>query len=81
MGYPEGAVVNGVTSGGPASESGIRRGDIITEFNGKTISSYKALEDAIKDSKVGDTVTVKLYRSGRFYSTNITVASNTSNTK
>ena len=81
LGYPEGAVVNGVTSGGPASESGIRRGDIITEFNGKTISSYKALEDAIKDSKVGDTVTVKLYRSGRFYSTNITVASNTSNTK
>lgn len=76
LGYPEGAVVNSVSSGGPAAESGIKRGDIITEFNGKTITSYTELEDAIKDTSPGSSVTVKIYRSGRFYSTTIKVASN-----
>lgn len=76
LGYPAGAVVVDVIEGGPASEGGIQRGDIITEFNGKTISSYTDLDSAISDCKPGDSVTVKLYRAGRFYSTNINVEAN-----
>ncbi len=76
LGYPSGAVVVSVVDGGPASESGIKRGDIITEFNGKTINSYSEFDSAILACKPGNSVTVKLYRSGRFYSTNVNVESN-----
>ena len=76
LGYPEGAVVNRVISGGPAEESGLLRGDIITEFNGKAISSYTDLESAIASCNPGDTVTIKIYRSGRFYSTTVRIAAN-----
>lgn len=76
LGFPTGAVVVDVIEGGPANESGIQRGDIITEFNGKTIDSYTDLDDAIAQCKPGDSVTVKLYRAGRFYSTSINVEAN-----
>lgn len=76
LGYPAGAVVVSVVSGGPAEESGIQRGDIITEFNGTAISSYSDFDTAISKCKVGQSVTVKIYRSGRFYSTNLNVKSN-----
>lgn len=76
LGYPAGAVVVSVIEGGPASESGIQRGDIITEFNGVTISGYADLDSAVSNCKPGDSVTVKLYRAGRFYSTNVNVEAN-----
>ncbi len=76
LGYPKGAVVNSVVEDSPADEAGIERGDIITSFNGKTISSYSDLETAIAECKVGEKVSVKLYRAGRFYTTTIEVESN-----
>ena len=76
LGYPAGAVVVSVTSGGPADEGGIERGDIITEFNGVSIKNHTNLDDAINDCEPGDSVTVKIYRKGSFYSTNINVEAN-----
>jgi len=76
LGYPAGAVVVSVVEGGPAYESQIQRGDIITEFNGTTINDYSELENAISQCKPGDSVTVKIFRAGRFYSTHINVAAN-----
>ena len=78
LGYPAGAVVSSVVTGGPASESGIRRGDIITEFAGKEIANYSDLYDVISAQKVGSKVSVKIYRSGRYYTTDITILSNNS---
>lgn len=76
LGYPAGAVVISVTEGGPADESDIKRGDIITEFNGVAINGYTDLENAISQCNPGDTVTVKIFRAGRFYSTNINIKAN-----
>ena len=76
LGYPAGAVVISVTEDGPADESDIKRGDIITEFNGTAINSYTDLENAISQCSPGDTVTVKIFRAGRFYSTNINIKAN-----
>lgn len=78
-GYPSGAVVSSVADGSPAANAGIERGDIITEFNGVTISEYTVLNDALYDCDAGDTVTVKIYRGGRYYSVDIKLASDTSN--
>lgn len=76
LGYPTGAVVVSIVADGPADEAGIERGDIITEFNGKAIENYTALDDAIADCKPGSSVTVKLYRAGKFYSTSIKIEAN-----
>lgn len=78
LGYPTGAVVKSVISGGPAEKSGIRSGDIIVEFNSVSITEYTVLTDAVAECKPGDTVAVKIYRSGRYYSTSLKVGSNNS---
>ncbi|MBQ3816713.1 MAG: trypsin-like peptidase domain-containing protein [Clostridia bacterium] len=75
-GYPTGAVVLSVADASPANEAGIKKGDIITEYNGKEITQYKLLNQLIEESNPGDKVTVKLYRSGRYYTTKLTVGSN-----
>lgn len=77
-GYPAGAVVLSVYNDSPASEAGIRRGDIITEFNGKEITEYNLLNDYLKECDPGQTVSLKIYRGGRTYETQITVAADSS---
>ena len=77
-GFPVGAVVYSVASGGPAEQAGIKSGDIITEFNGVAITDYTVLDEAISSCKPKDTVTIKIYRSKRYYSASITVGSNNS---
>lgn len=75
-GYPAGAVVGNIVEGGPAQIAGIKNGDIITEFGGTVIEDYSALRNLISECKPGDTVSVKFYRSGRYYNTAVTVGSN-----
>lgn len=75
-GYPAGAVVLSVAEGSPADNSGIAKGDIITEFNGKEIDEYTKLEEYINECQPGKKVSTKIYRSGRYYTTDITVGSN-----
>lgn len=76
FGYPAGAVVLSVAEGSPAYTAGIRKGDIITEFGNKEIKEYTVLEQMMKDSEPNQSVTVKIYRSGRYYSTTIKVGAN-----
>lgn len=78
-GYPSGAVVSSVAEGSPAAKAGIERGDIITEFNGVAISEYTVLDDALYDCEPNDTVTVKIYRGGKYYTVDIKLTSDTSN--
>lgn len=77
-GYPAGAVVLSVYDGSPAANAGIKRGDIITEFNGKEIKEYTYLNDYLKECDPGQTVSMKVYRGGRTYDVNITIASDSS---
>lgn len=75
-GYPSGAVISGVTEGSPADDAGIERGDIITEFNNTEITEYSVLTEQLNDLEPNDTVPLKIYRSGRYYSLNITIGAN-----
>lgn len=77
-GYPTGAVVLSVYSGSPAYEAGIRKGDIITEFNGRKINDFTVLEGLMSSCEPGQEISVKLYRGGRYYTTTIEVGSNNS---
>ena len=63
-GIPAGAAVEAVTSGSCAEKAGIRVGDIITSFDGKTISSKEELVTAVKSKRAGDQVEITVYRQG-----------------
>jgi len=76
LNYPAGAVVQSVVSGGPSDVAKIKRGDIITEFNGKKVSNYTVFNDLLQECEPGQTVAVVIYRSGRYYSTSIKIGSN-----
>ena len=76
LGYPAGAVVQNVVDGGPASDAGIKRGHIITEFNGIKITDYTVLTKAISECTPNEVITVVVYESGKYYSTSLTVGSN-----
>lgn len=76
LGYPSGAVVLNVDENGPADESGLERGDIITEFAGKEIKEYSTLTSLLNDLEPKQTVKVRFYRSGRYYDTTLTVGAN-----
>ena len=63
--YPLGALVADVEKGKSADRAGIKSGDIITEFNGKKVTSYDDLRGTISNCQVGDEVEVKIYRTGQ----------------
>ncbi len=75
-GYPTGAVVLSVYEGSPAYQAGLRKGDIITEFANKEIKDFSVLTKLISACEPNQKINVKLYRSGRYYTTTITVGSN-----
>lgn len=75
-GFPSGAVVLSVDSSSPADIAGIEKGDIITEFNGKEIKEYTLFAEILSECTPEQKVSVKIYRNGRYYSTNITIGSN-----
>ncbi len=75
-GYPAGAVVLSVAENSPAYEAGIRRGDIITEFNGVEIKEYNMFEETLSKCKPSQNVDAKIYRNGNIYKTTITIGSN-----
>ena len=65
---PEGVCVTSVVSGGPADQAGIRKGDVITKFDGKSVASYSKLENRLKYYSSGEEVPVVIQRaSGSSY--------------
>lgn len=61
---PEGVYIYSVVSGGAADEAGLQSGDIITSFDGTSVSDADELKDLIKYYKSGETVTVTIERAG-----------------
>ena len=59
---PEGALVASVSEGSPAYKGGIKAGDIILEFDGKTVDTMRTLPKLVAQTKVGKRVTVKIWR-------------------
>jgi serine protease Do len=57
---PEGAFVYSVNEGSAAEAAGIRKGDIITKFDGETVSSSDDLIDKISYYQAGETVTLEI---------------------
>jgi len=62
---PEGAYVQSVSQGSPADIAGLQQGDVIVKIDGQKISSNNTLADVIAKMKVGQIITITLYRDNR----------------
>ncbi|HWP90627.1 MAG TPA: DegQ family serine endoprotease [Thermodesulfobacteriota bacterium] len=61
---PKGALVADVTPGGPAEKAGIKRGDVIVEFNGNRINDMADLPKIVAATPPGTQSEVKYIRNG-----------------
>jgi len=62
-----GALVSDVAKGSPAEKSGLARGDVIVEFDGKEVKDVNVLRNMVAQSKVGTEITIKILRAGKEY--------------
>lgn len=58
---------NAILAGGPAAKAGLKPGDLITEFDGRAITSPEELIVAVRSHDVGDSVLLKYTRAGKSY--------------
>lgn len=65
LGTDEGALISDVVSGGPAEKAGIKRGDVILQFDGNAIRSSRELPFIVASTPIGETVTVEVMRDGQ----------------
>ena len=62
LNLPSGIYVQSVQAGSPAEEGGIYAGDVITKFDGNSVSSMESLSNKISHHKSGDKVTLTVKR-------------------
>ena len=58
----DGVLVNYIQSKSPASEAGLKEGDIVTEINGNIINDTRDAELAVSDISVGDEIEIGIIR-------------------
>lgn len=61
-GLPQGVYINSVNEGSGAEAAGMKKGDIVTAVNGKTVRSVSELKEYLSYYKAGETVTLTLQR-------------------
>ncbi len=69
-----GAYVRGVDDYSPAEKAGLKIGDIIIEADGQTVESMDDLNEIKNTHQIGDTMTLKIYRSGQEETVELTLA-------
>ena len=70
---PKGALVSSVEKDGPADKAGFKTGDVILEFNGKSVSDSRELPLVVGAVKPGSESTVKVWRDGKEQALRVTV--------
>jgi S1-C subfamily serine protease len=73
MAAKAGALVRGVQRNSPAAAAGLRAGDVIVSFNGRTVDTVGDVYAGLRSVKPGDTVTLGLNRSGNAVNVRVTL--------
>lgn len=68
---PKGLYVAEVSAGGAADKAGIKKGDVITAVDGKTVSTTQEINEIRDRHKVGDTLVFDVSRDNRLISFNV----------
>ncbi len=69
----QGALVGDVVAGSPAAQAGIKRGDVITAINEKSVKDAHNLSAMVAETPVGQQVSVTVLRDGTTHQLPITV--------
>lgn len=69
----KGALVAGVTGGGPAAKAGLANGDLITGFDGKPVPDDRTLPRIVAETPIGKTVNMDVLRRNKKQVLKITV--------
>ncbi|MDO4616789.1 MAG: trypsin-like peptidase domain-containing protein [Lachnospiraceae bacterium] len=60
---PEGVCLTSIMENSPAEAAGLKKGDILTSFDGREVSTYSKLVEILQYYAAGETVDVTVYRS------------------
>jgi serine protease Do len=70
----DGALIAGVTTGGPADRAHIQNGDVILTFNGQKLKEMRTLPRVVAETAVDKQVPVEIWRAGHVQTLQVTVA-------
>lgn len=73
MDKAEGALIAGITEGGPAEDAGFEAGDVVLEFNGARVPAMHDLPRMVADTPVGEEVSVVVLRKGEEVTLKVTL--------
>ena len=73
-GILSGALVKNVRPGSPAEQAHLQRGDIIVEFDGKSVESDDHLVARVGLTPVGESTPMIIYRGGKRYRTEVSLS-------
>jgi len=73
--YEGGVKLAGIKEGSPAEKAGMKAGDMVVRFAGKTIGDLYAYTYALRDQKPGDTVEIVVLRDGKEVTVHATLES------
>ena len=62
---PVGALILEVVEGSPAERAGMQAGDVITQYNGKTVMDMDSLVEMVNNSEIGKTIDINVVRDGQ----------------
>ena len=71
---PSGIMVATVTEGSPADQAGMKVQDIIIAVDGKDVTTFSELRAALYSHKIGDTITVTVFRESQSIDLTVTLA-------
>ncbi len=69
----QGALVAEVTAGGPAAKAGLRQGDVILGYEGKTLRRMRDLPSLVAATRAGTVAKLELWRDGRKSSVSVKI--------
>ena len=69
----KGAIIADVVPGSPAERAGLKKDDLVVEFDGKAILDSAALQHLVGDTPVGDTAKITVKRDGKSVDLTVTI--------
>ena len=73
LGTTDGAIINGVLSGGPADKAGVKPGDVLVSIDGKPILDPQAVLNTVTSLAPGSGARMKMKRKGQDLELSVTV--------